>query len=114
MGATDFAKLPHIGESVRRKEDLCFLTGAGNYTDDIVQPGQADGFKAHATDQIQMLPEFFRRHAALGAHLMVAQHRDARAKEGLRQGENRFVHEFFRNRSKFFSPARPPRSRCRC
>ncbi|WP_367068251.1 xanthine dehydrogenase family protein molybdopterin-binding subunit [Oryzisolibacter sp. LB2S] len=40
MGATDFAKLPHIGESVRRKEDLRFLTGAGNYTDDIVQPGQ--------------------------------------------------------------------------
>lgn len=40
MGATEFAKLPHIGESVKRKEDLRFLTGAGNYTDDIVQPGQ--------------------------------------------------------------------------
>ena len=35
MGASDFSKLPHIGESVRRKEDLRFLTGAGNYTDDI-------------------------------------------------------------------------------
>jgi carbon-monoxide dehydrogenase large subunit len=35
MGAPDFAKLPHIGESIRRKEDLRFLTGAGQYTDDI-------------------------------------------------------------------------------
>ena len=29
MGASDFAKLPHIGESLRRKEDYRFLTGAG-------------------------------------------------------------------------------------
>ena len=36
MGASDFAKLPHIGESLRRKEDYRFLTGAGQYTDDIV------------------------------------------------------------------------------
>lgn len=35
MGASDFAKLPHIGEPVRRKEDYRFLTGAGQYTDDI-------------------------------------------------------------------------------
>ncbi|MEB0112146.1 xanthine dehydrogenase family protein molybdopterin-binding subunit [Variovorax sp. RTB1] len=35
MGAPDFANLPHIGESLRRKEDYRFLTGAGNYTDDI-------------------------------------------------------------------------------
>ncbi len=35
MGASDFSKLPHIGESFRRKEDYRFLTGAGNYTDDI-------------------------------------------------------------------------------
>ena len=35
MGASDFSKLPHIGESVRRKEDYRFLTGAGQYTDDI-------------------------------------------------------------------------------
>ncbi|WP_225785008.1 xanthine dehydrogenase family protein molybdopterin-binding subunit [Xenophilus sp. Marseille-Q4582] len=41
MGASDFAKLPHIGEAVRRKEDARFLTGAGNYTDDIVLPNQA-------------------------------------------------------------------------
>ena len=35
MGASDFSKLPHIGESVLRKEDYRFLTGAGQYTDDI-------------------------------------------------------------------------------
>jgi carbon-monoxide dehydrogenase large subunit len=42
MGASDiFSKLPHIGESVRRKEDYRFLTGAGQYTDDVVLPNQA-------------------------------------------------------------------------
>jgi carbon-monoxide dehydrogenase large subunit len=40
MGANEFAKLPHIGEPLRRKEDERFLTGAGNYTDDIVQANQ--------------------------------------------------------------------------
>ncbi|MES2940655.1 MAG: xanthine dehydrogenase family protein molybdopterin-binding subunit [Pseudomonadota bacterium] len=35
MGASDFANLPHIGESVRRKEDYRFLTGSGQYTDDV-------------------------------------------------------------------------------
>ncbi|KQP23025.1 xanthine dehydrogenase family protein molybdopterin-binding subunit [Pseudorhodoferax sp. Leaf267] len=35
MGASDFSKLPHIGEALQRKEDYRFLTGAGNYTDDI-------------------------------------------------------------------------------
>lgn len=35
MGASDFAKLPHIGEAVRRKEDYRFLTGSGQYTDDV-------------------------------------------------------------------------------
>ena len=29
-----------IGASVRRKEDFRFLTGAGNYTDDINRPSQ--------------------------------------------------------------------------
>src|SRR3979409_2129160 len=29
-----------IGASVRRKEDLRFLTGKGKYTDDINRPGQ--------------------------------------------------------------------------
>ena len=41
MGAPDFANLPHIGAAIRRKEDYRFLTGAGNYTDDIVQTNQA-------------------------------------------------------------------------
>lgn len=35
MGSNDFANLPYIGESVLRKEDERFLTGAGQYTDDI-------------------------------------------------------------------------------
>jgi carbon-monoxide dehydrogenase large subunit len=41
MGASDFANLPHIGESVRRKEDYRFLTGSGQYTDDIVLANMA-------------------------------------------------------------------------
>jgi aerobic carbon-monoxide dehydrogenase large subunit len=41
MGAIEFDKLPHIGESVKRKEDYRFLTGAGNYTDDINLANQA-------------------------------------------------------------------------
>ncbi|MDR2013375.1 MAG: xanthine dehydrogenase family protein molybdopterin-binding subunit [Rhodanobacter sp.] len=40
MGVNDFAKLPHIGESLKRKEDGRFLTGAGQYTDDIRQADQ--------------------------------------------------------------------------
>ena len=40
MGANDFAKLPHIGESMKRKEDERFLTGVGQYTDDIHQANQ--------------------------------------------------------------------------
>jgi aerobic carbon-monoxide dehydrogenase large subunit len=43
MGASDFAKLPHIGEAVRRKEDYRFLTGSGQYTDDINLPNQRYG-----------------------------------------------------------------------
>ena len=41
MGASDFSKLPHIGEPVKRKEDYRFLTGAGQYTDDIALAAQA-------------------------------------------------------------------------
>src|SRR3712207_8380342 len=33
-----------IGASVRRKEDLRFLSGRGRYTDDIVRPGQAHAY----------------------------------------------------------------------
>jgi aerobic carbon-monoxide dehydrogenase large subunit len=40
MGAPDFASLPHIGEAIKRKEDYRFLTGAGQYTDDINLPNQ--------------------------------------------------------------------------
>jgi carbon-monoxide dehydrogenase large subunit len=36
MGASDFSNLPYIGESVLRKEDIRFLTGAGQYTDDVL------------------------------------------------------------------------------
>src|SRR4051812_22525988 len=55
MGANEnFAKLPHIGESVRRKEDYRFLTGSGQYTDDINLPNQRHAVfvrspHAHAT-----------------------------------------------------------------
>ncbi len=35
MGASDFVNLPNIGASIRRKEDYRFLTGGGQYTDDI-------------------------------------------------------------------------------
>ena len=41
MGASDFSKLPHIGESLKRKEDYRFLTGAGQYTDDVVLAAQS-------------------------------------------------------------------------
>jgi aerobic carbon-monoxide dehydrogenase large subunit len=54
MGAPDFANLPHIGEAIKRKEDYRFLTGAGNYTDDINLPNQRHAVfvrspHAHAT-----------------------------------------------------------------
>ncbi|MBE7524373.1 MAG: xanthine dehydrogenase family protein molybdopterin-binding subunit [Burkholderiales bacterium] len=41
MGANEHGV---IGKSVRRKEDARFLTGAGQYTDDVVQPNQAHAF----------------------------------------------------------------------
>ena len=44
MGANEFAKLPHIGESLKRKEDVRFLTGQGNYTDDINLNHQKYGY----------------------------------------------------------------------
>ena len=39
MGSRDL-ELGGIGVSVKRKEDARFLTGAGQYTDDVVLPGQ--------------------------------------------------------------------------
>ena len=41
MGANDFASLPHIGEAYKRKEDVRFLTGAGQYTSDVFMERQA-------------------------------------------------------------------------
>src|SRR5665647_1131541 len=41
MGASDFVNLPNIGVSVRRKEDYRFLTGGGQYTDDITLAHQS-------------------------------------------------------------------------
>ncbi len=43
-----------IGASLARKEDVRFLTGKGNYTDDINRPGQTYAYMvrsphAHAT-----------------------------------------------------------------
>ena len=43
-----------IGASVRRREDFRFITGQGQYTDDIARPGQAHAYflrspHAHAT-----------------------------------------------------------------
>ena len=37
-------RAPLIGRSVERKEDYRFLTGVGQYTDDIVLPGQSHGY----------------------------------------------------------------------
>jgi carbon-monoxide dehydrogenase large subunit len=58
MGASDFANLPHIGESVLRKEDYRFLTGAGQYTDDVVLANQAHAVfvrSPHAHAQIKSI-----------------------------------------------------------
>ena len=41
MGASDFSGLPHIGEAVKRKEDYRFLTGDGQYTDDVTLANQS-------------------------------------------------------------------------
>ena len=37
------ARQQFIGQSVARREDARFLTGRGQYTDDIVLPGQTYG-----------------------------------------------------------------------
>ena len=41
MGASDFVNLPNIGASIKRKEDYRFLTGGGQYTDDITLANQS-------------------------------------------------------------------------
>ena len=43
-----------IGAPVRRTEDLRFLTGRGNYTDDMNRPGQLHAYllrSPHAQDR---------------------------------------------------------------
>jgi carbon-monoxide dehydrogenase large subunit len=40
---TDLSNSP-IGQSLRRREDERFLTGRGQYTDDVVLPGQTYGY----------------------------------------------------------------------
>ena len=60
MGASDFSKLPHIGESLKRKEDYRFLTGAGQYTDDIVLANQCHAVfvrSPHAHAKINSIPD---------------------------------------------------------
>ena len=51
MGANETG---YIGQSVKRKEDARFLTGTGQYTDDVALANQAQAFflrspHAHAT-----------------------------------------------------------------
>jgi carbon-monoxide dehydrogenase large subunit len=41
MGANDSG---FIGKSVKRKEDARFLTGAGQYTDDVTMANQAHAY----------------------------------------------------------------------
>ena len=38
------ARQGFIGQAVERREDVRFLTGRGQYTDDITLPGQSHGF----------------------------------------------------------------------
>ena len=40
---TDMSNSP-IGKPLQRREDYRFLTGAGQYTDDVVLPGQTFGY----------------------------------------------------------------------
>ena len=40
---TDLSNSP-LGKSILRREDYRFLTGAGQYTDDVVLPGQSYGY----------------------------------------------------------------------
>ena len=58
MGASDFSKLPHIGESLRRKEDYRFLTGAGQYTDDVQMANMTHAYfvrSPHAHAHIKLI-----------------------------------------------------------
>jgi len=49
MSQPPIAPTSPIGQSVRRREDYRFLTGAGQYTDDVVLPGQTYGVFLRST-----------------------------------------------------------------
>jgi carbon-monoxide dehydrogenase large subunit len=52
---TDLSQSP-IGQSIKRREDERFLTGSGQYTDDVVLPRQTYGYflrSPHAHARIQ-------------------------------------------------------------
>ena len=58
-----------IGASVKRKEDIRFITGKGHYTDDINRPGQAHAYfvrspHAHATSRASTPPRRWPRPAS--------------------------------------------------
>ena len=73
-----------IGAAVRRKEDFRFITGKGQYTDDIVRPGETRAVfvrSPHAHAKIKSIDvsaaqEHARR--ARGAHRRAARHRQDR------------------------------------
>ena len=56
-----------IGASVRRKEDLRFLSGNGNYTDDINRPGPDHGFSMDPITWKAMVEDVRLLEAALGS-----------------------------------------------
>ena len=58
-------KHPLIGSPVRRKEDYRFLTGNGQYTDDVTLPHQSYGYfvrSPHAHAHIRAIDEIGRAH----------------------------------------------------
>ncbi len=64
---TDLSQSP-LGQPLQRREDLRFLTGAGQYTDDVVLPGQTYGVfvrSPHAHARIQRI-DLSRAQAAPG------------------------------------------------
>ena len=64
---------------------------------DAVQGSQADGLKAELFDEIEMAAKFFRSHAAVRPHLMVAQNRNACAQQLLGHGESSHALACLRN-----------------
>ena len=89
MGASDFAKLPHIGEALKRKEDYRFLTGAGQYTDDVNLAHQAYAVfvrspHAHATIKSRRHRQAARQMPGVVGHLHRQGHRGQDGRAALR------------------------------